>query len=86
MSKFNFNDIALKIAKQKGLSNIKFCGKGSFKETYYAFSDEFNSVALKIIDPNKSSLLRTAREFNAMRICDSPFKRSHSNRYRRHTG
>lgn len=73
MANCDFKEIASKVAKRKGFSNLTFVAEGAFKETFSAKSDDFGTVALKIMDPDKCDMCRTDREIEAMKKCDSPF-------------
>ncbi len=64
--------VALELAAAKNLSNVSFTAEGAFKETYRAESGG-NPIALKILDPAKCDLARSAREIEAMQRCNSPF-------------
>ncbi len=64
--------VALELATAKNLNNVSFTAAGAFKETYRAEIGS-NAVALKILDPAKCDLARSAREIEAMRKCNSPF-------------
>lgn len=66
-------DIADKIADLNDLKVISFVGDGAYKETFLADSGLYGKVALKIMNPHNCSLARTAREINAMKMCDSEF-------------
>ena len=73
MGNGTFRDIALEIAKKKGLADIVFVDEGAFKETYSAKNNNSIKVALKIMDPNKCDLCRTDREIDAMKRCNSSY-------------
>ena len=64
--------VAERVAKQLGLGNVTFCGKGAFKETYRVEDKNGKAVALKLIDRTKIDLARTEREITALKRCDSP--------------
>ena len=64
--------IATEFAEKNQLADVVFKGKGNFKETYRATTHKGEFVALKILDPQKCSLERSAREIQTMRKCDTP--------------
>lgn len=66
-----FQRHAAEIAAIEGFSAPVFCGKGAFKETYCVRRQEQPPVALKLIDLQKSHLLRIQREIDALARCDS---------------
>jgi serine/threonine protein kinase len=63
---------AEEFAGKTGLSDIRFKGKGSFKETYRATTTNGQYVALKLLDPSKCNLSRSQREINSMQKCNTP--------------
>ncbi len=63
--------IAELIGRQLGYKDPKFCGKGSFKETYRAEDHTGRVVALKLVDRTKISVERTDREIEALKRCNS---------------
>jgi serine/threonine protein kinase len=65
--------IAHEFGNNRNLKDIAFEGKGNFKETYRATTDEGQYIALKLLDPSKCNPSRSDREINAMKRCDSPF-------------
>lgn len=64
--------VAERVAKQLGLENVTFCGKGAFKETYRVEDKNGKTVALKLVDRTKIDFARTEREITALKRCDSP--------------
>lgn len=66
----SFLGVVEEITSTKKLSNITFVGKGSFKETYKVNANT-KTVALKIWDPVKCDPIRSQREIEALRKCDS---------------
>jgi serine/threonine protein kinase len=64
--------VAEQAANHLGLTDVVFCGKGAFKETFRSKSKEGNSIALKIVDRTKIDLVRTEREIDALKRCNSP--------------
>jgi serine/threonine protein kinase len=64
--------VANAIAKEKGLTNLQFCGHGAFKETFKANNERGELVALKVLDRSKCNVVRTEREIAAAQRCDSP--------------
>jgi len=49
-----------------------FCGKGAFKETFRVQTRDGRVAALKIVDRAKISEIRTDREIEALRRCETP--------------
>lgn len=64
--------VATAIAQQVGLTELQFCGRGAFKETFRARSKDGDFVALKVLDRSKCNIVRTEREIEAAQRCDSP--------------
>jgi serine/threonine protein kinase len=64
--------IAELIACELGLTGVAFCGKGSFKETFRVSDKSGKFVALKLVDRAKIDLVRTEREIEALKRCNSP--------------
>lgn len=64
--------IAVEYAEKNRLTDVVFKGKGNFKETYRATTHDGEFVALKILDPQKCSLVRSQREMQSMKRCDTP--------------
>ncbi|HXR48028.1 MAG TPA: serine/threonine-protein kinase [Candidatus Limnocylindrales bacterium] len=64
-------EVAGLIARQLGFKDPKFCGKGSFKETYQAEDRTGHVVALKLVDRTKINVERTDREIEALKRCNS---------------
>jgi serine/threonine protein kinase len=63
--------VAELVAHQLGYKDPKFCGKGSFKETYRSEDRNGCVVALKLVDRTKISVERTDREIEALKRCNS---------------
>ena len=72
MTTLVLEQIAIEFAEANELNDVKFEGKGNFKETYRATTREGEFVALKLLDPQKCSLERSEREIEAMMKCDTP--------------
>lgn len=72
MSALVLNQIAAEFAEKNHLTDVVFKGKGNFKETYRTTTRDGEFIALKILDPQKCNLERSAREFQAMMKCDTP--------------
>ena len=70
MSTSKLEVIAFKISRNLGLSDPKFVGKGTFKETYVVVNSAGQLQALKVIDISKQNLKRTVREIEAMKKCN----------------
>jgi len=64
--------IAEAVAREVGLTEVSFCGKGAFKETYRAQDAKGKVVALKLVDRTKINVERTEREIAALKRCKSP--------------
>jgi serine/threonine protein kinase len=64
-------EIAQELANESGLKEIKYEGKGAFKETYRATTTSGDIVALKIFNPDKCCQVRTAREIDTLKKCNS---------------
>lgn len=64
--------VAQAIAQHLGLADLTFCGHGAFKETFSARNQHDELVALKVLDRSKCNPVRTKREIEAMKKCDSP--------------
>lgn len=67
-----FTQIATEYATKNHLADVVFKGKGNFKETFRATTNDGLFVALKILDPQKCSLERSQREIQTMMKCNSP--------------
>lgn len=67
----SLENVAREIAATKGLSVIRFCGKGAFKETYQTSSAD-GALALKLVDRDLIDQVRTDREIDALQRCRSP--------------
>jgi serine/threonine protein kinase len=65
-------DVAELVARQLSFKDPKFCGKGSFKETYRAEDSTGRAVALKLVDRIKVNIERTDREIETLKSCNSP--------------
>ena len=65
-------EVAEAVAKELGLANPVFCGKGAFKETYRVQGKDHKAIALKLVDRAKIDFVRTEREINSLKRCDSP--------------
>lgn len=66
-----FEKYAAEAAVIAGYLQPVFCGKGSFKETYRVSDKRGQSVALKLVDASKCSLVRIEREIEAIGRCNS---------------
>ncbi len=64
-------NIAELVARQLNYKAPKFCGKGSFKETYRTEDRAGDAVALKLVDRAKINVERTDREIDALKRCNS---------------
>ena len=64
-------DEAKEIIKKLGLKFIEFAGKGAFKETYKTSDSSDKYLAFKLIDFKKFNPLRTKREIEALKKCDT---------------
>jgi hypothetical protein len=51
--------IAELVAHELGLTGVKFCGKGAFKETFQASDKTGKHIALKLVDRTKIDLVRS---------------------------
>lgn len=65
--------VAQEFGSSNGLSNIAFRAKGAYKETFRAETADGRVIALKILEPSKCDLARTAREIDALQKCNSPY-------------
>jgi len=65
--------VAQEFGSTNGLSNIAFRAKGAYKETFRAETADGHVIALKILEPSKCDLARTAREIDALKKCNSPY-------------
>jgi serine/threonine protein kinase len=65
-------EVAEAVAKELGLEDPAFCGKGAFKETYRVQGKDRKPIALKLVDRAKIDFARTEREIKALKRCDSP--------------
>jgi serine/threonine protein kinase len=65
-------EVAEAVAKELGLADPAFCGKGAFKETYRVQGRDRTAIALKLVDRAKIDFARTEREINSLKRCDSP--------------
>jgi serine/threonine protein kinase len=64
-------NVAELVARKLDFKDPKFCGKGSFKETYRAEDSAGRAVALKLVDRTKINIERTDREIESLKRCDS---------------
>jgi len=70
-AKPELTEIAKLIAGEMGLTDVHFCGKGAFKETFRVKDKNQRFCALKLVDRTKIDLVRTEREIEALKRCDS---------------
>lgn len=64
-------DIAQELADSKNLNALSFVGKGAFKETYKVIDEKGESIALKLMVPEKFNIQRSEREIAALQKCDT---------------
>lgn len=69
----SLNAVAQEFGSINGLANVAFQAKGAYKETFRAETADGRLIALKILEPTKCDLARTAREIDALQKCNSPF-------------
>ena len=72
MSVPELRHIADEVAEKLDLAVEVFCGKGAFKETFRVKTPDGAVAALKIVDRAKISEVRTDREIEALRRCETP--------------
>lgn len=66
-----FQSVASQIASSLNLTQLRYVGRGSFKETYYAETPAGKQLAVKVFDPERCDMVRAEREVSAMRACSS---------------
>lgn len=72
MSDPTMEEVAMECATVFGFSAVTFCGMGAFKETYKATLTDGSLVALKVVDRERINEVRTEREIEALKRCNTP--------------
>lgn len=68
----SLNIIAEEYAQRINMKIERFSGKGAFKETYCIKDKNNIQFALKLVPAEKFNSLRTEREINALKMCETP--------------